>query len=177
MLNKKVFFSAAMLLTMISVFAASTFRINTAQSVASFTIGGPFYTTVEGKFESGVTGTITFDANDLSTANISASVDVATISTGINMRDKHLRNKTEFFEADLYPTISFSATNVSQAKGGYVATGDFTMKDVTKQVSVPFTFENNVFKGDFKIDRTQFGQGASTGVGDEVSIHFEIPVQ
>lgn len=62
------------------------------------------------------------------------------INTGINLRDTHLKEKSDFFDVDKYPTIIMKSINVSQkTKGVYDVTWDLTIKDITRR------FHSDVF--------------------------------
>jgi polyisoprenoid-binding protein YceI len=63
-------------------------------------------------------------------------VDAASISTGDQNRDNHLRS-ADFFDVETYPTIDFVSTGVRYEGGDFLVDGDLTMHGVTK----PVTFE------------------------------------
>jgi polyisoprenoid-binding protein YceI len=65
------------------------------------------------------------------------NIDVDGINTGVEMRDKHLKSK-DFFAGNEYPSIKFTGTSASKEKdGSYIFNGKLTIKDVTKEVSIP----------------------------------------
>ena len=149
-------------------------RINAADAKVSFTIKNAGLN-VEGSF-SGLEGVIEFDDANPSAGKISASISTETINTGINMRDKDLRTE-HYLDTEKYPKISFTSTSIKKTDNGYSATGKFTIKDVTKTVTIPFTFDNQIFKGKLTIDRMDYHVGKKSWImGDEVKISFEIPV-
>jgi len=93
---------------------------------------------VTGKFK-------TLDANfNIDKANPAASsvdftIQTTSIDTGNSDRDDHLRSG-DFFDVAKYPTIKFKSTSIkSTGKDTYAVTGDFTMKDVTKRITLPVT--------------------------------------
>ena len=63
-----------------------------------------------------------------------------------------------FFDAEKYPLIHFVSYKIEKTTTGYVATGKLTIKETTKDVAIPFTFEGSsnegTFKGNFEINRT-----------------------
>ncbi|MES2655439.1 MAG: YceI family protein [Bacteroidota bacterium] len=129
--------------------------------------------TVTGSF-SGFTGEINFNPELYKQAKITASVDVNTIHTGITARDRHLQ-KEEYFNAEKFPTI----TMVSRffGKEGNKFTGYFklTVKGVTKDIVIPFIFDNNIIKGEFTLNRKDFNVGGNSIImGDEVSVSIQI---
>jgi polyisoprenoid-binding protein YceI len=130
-------------------------------------------------FFSGLSGDIKFDKAHLATSSIEASVETKTINSDDEARDAHLR-KEDFFDVDHYPKMTIKSVSFKQ-KGGNNFTGlfDLTIKGKTRQVEVPFTYVQNgtagVFKGNFKINRLDFGVGESSMVlSNEVSINVTI---
>ena len=121
-------------------------------------------------------GTVVFDANDLAASSVRASIKVATINTGIDARDEELV-AAEYFDAKQHPRISFQSTRISKSGNGYQATGKLTIKGHTETVNIPFTVENNVFAGNFQLDRLDYGVGESSWIlSDEVKVKFSLPV-
>jgi len=95
-------------------------------------------------FVNGVFGdydaTLQFDPNDLSTLKATATIRVASINTGIERRDNHLRSP-DFFDAEKYPEIRFVSKAVRNIQGNrFQLVGDLTIKDVTKEVVLDVEF-------------------------------------
>lgn len=82
-------------------------------------------------------GVITYDAKDISKSSVVFTAKSTSIDTGVQGRDNHLRT-ADFFEVEKYPEISFKSTSVEKKGKGWIVTGDFTMKGVTKSISFPF---------------------------------------
>ena len=76
------------------------------------------------------------------TPSVSAEIAVGSVSTGDDERDAHLRS-AGFFDAEQYPTATFTSTGVWAGGGGYVLEGDFTLKGVTKPISLALEFQRN----------------------------------
>jgi polyisoprenoid-binding protein YceI len=135
---------------------------------------------VNGSFK-GLTGTVVFDANNLPTASINASVDAKTVDTDNSLRNKHLREKEEFFNVSKYPTISMKSTKIEKTATGFVGYFDLTMKAITKNVKVPFSFiqtgSTGQFKGGVTINRNDWKVGGSTmGMSDDVVLTLQLNV-
>jgi len=83
-------------------------------------------------------GTITI-GDSIENSSVVASVKAASITTGNEMRDGHLRT-ADFLEEEKYPTLDFKSTKIT-SKGGddYEMVGDFTLHGVTK--SLTFSLE------------------------------------
>jgi polyisoprenoid-binding protein YceI len=133
---------------------------------------------VEGTF-SQPQGKIHFDPKNLSTSIASASVDVSTISTGIGARDKHLQGR-EYFEAKRFPKIQMKSKTFTQSSGNkFIGTFDLTIRDITKEVKIPFTFTKKggrrIMKGDFNINRLDYQIGEESIIlSDDVAIELVI---
>lgn len=150
-----------------------------SKSQVSFTIKN-FGLNTNGSF-SGLKGSIQFDPNKLSTASFNVSVDVNTVSTGIDARDSHLK-KEEYFNAEKYSIINFTSTGVKKDNQGYIITGLLTIKGVSKTESFPFTVESQngglLFTGSFSINRKDFGVGDGSAVlGSNVDINLKVFAQ
>ncbi len=130
---------------------------------------------VNGSFE-GLEGEIYFSPDKLDQSFVKASVKTETINTNNNMRDKHLRSE-DYFEVESFPEIRFTSNDIVKNKDGYIIKGDFAIKDVIKQVEIPFTFTDQVFHGEFEVNRLHYGVGKSSIIlGNKVIIKFEISV-
>ena len=133
---------------------------------------------VDGNF-TGLIGTVLFDPEHLSTSSIEASVTSASINTGIELRNTHLK-KEEYFDVEKYPKISMKSTSFEKSSDGtYKGHFQLTIKGVTKDVVVPFTYtvtgSNAVFKGSFTIIREDYGVGGkSWTMADEVTINLQL---
>lgn len=128
---------------------------------------------VNGSF-SGLEADIKFSTAEYKTATIKASVNSSTIKTGIEARDNHLK-KAEYFDAANFPKITMESSFFGKEGNRFVGYFKLTIKGITKDITVPFTFENNVFKGNFTIDRRFFKVGGNSMIlGDNVNIDLLI---
>jgi polyisoprenoid-binding protein YceI len=126
----------------------------------------------------GLKSTIVFDEVNPEKSKISASLDVSTINTGNGMMNKHAKSESAL-DAEKFSTITFEATSISKKGTAYEATGKLTVKGVTKEIVLPFTFENKgaeaIFKGTFSIVPKDYGVTRS-GTPDKLDIELNIPV-
>src|SRR6185436_19796042 len=173
---KKVF-SAIALFCVVTAFGQN-YTPTDAGSKVYFVIKN-FGINTGGTFE-GVAGSITFDPANLSSASFNVSVDAKTVDTDIEGRDNHLR-RAEYFDVEKYPKISFKSTKITTTnKDGYLYMfGVITIKNVSKEISFPFTQTSKdggiLFKGDFKLNRRDFGVGGNSfSLSDDVSIELSI---
>lgn len=95
---------------------------------------------------SGLEGDITFDPNDLASSSISGSVDASTLSTGIGMRNWHLKGGS-YFDVDDHPRMSYQSTSFEKTSTGYKMNGKLTIKGKSLDVSFNFTYKDKVFSG------------------------------
>jgi polyisoprenoid-binding protein YceI len=135
-----------------------------------------------------LSGSIEAEGDDFSGATVSFTADVASISTANEQRDGHLRSP-EFFDAEQFPQIKFVSSSYNASEGKI--TGDLTIRDVTKSVTLDVEFagtnkdpwgnQKAGFSLSGKINRTDFGlawnAALETGgvlVSEEVRISAEI---
>jgi polyisoprenoid-binding protein YceI len=118
-------------------------EIDNAHSMVEFAVKHMMITTVKGRFIK-FSGTVELDEANPSAAEISGSIDVASIDTGQEPRDAHLRSP-DFFDAARYPTITFSGKRVESLGGDrYRLIGDLTIHGVTREVPLEVTVEGQI---------------------------------
>lgn len=119
--------------------ATSTWIIDGAHTDVLFSAKHMMVTTVRGKFHA-VSGSLTVDEADPTTAQGTFTVQTASVNTGVEQRDGHLRS-ADFFDAENHPEITFSSTRIA-SKGGddYTVTGDLTIRGTTKAVTFDVEF-------------------------------------
>lgn len=136
---------------------------------------------VDGSFK-GIKANIDFNPENPSSSSIVASVDAATVFTDNSLRDTHMREKPEFFEVSKYPTVSLKSTAIVKNGTSYIGTFNFTIKNVTKPVKIPFTFiqdgDKGTFATTFEINRKDWNFGGNTmGMSDKVKISLSLNAQ
>ncbi len=133
---KKSILSLALIFTGVFSFAQTTeWKIDNAHSSVNFEVSHMVISTVTGKFES-FEGKILSDKPDFTDANISFTIQTASVNTDNEKRDGHLKS-ADFFDAEKNPTIQFIGKSLSQVSGNkYVIKGDLTMHGITKSVEL-----------------------------------------
>ena len=128
----------------------------------------------------GLAGTITFDPSNLATASFNVSVEAKSVNTDMEGRDNHLR-KAEYFDVEKYPKIIFKSTKITitNKEGFFFIFGVITIKNVSKEVSFPFSQTAKdggiLFEGEFKLNRLDFGVGGkSFSMSDELNVELSI---
>lgn len=150
-LQKSIMIAAVYTLSVVVPTQAIQYSVDTAHSTVGFKVKHLSVATVRGNF-SEFSGTINWDGdNQLQTASFEGEIKVASIDTNNTLRDKHLKSD-DFFEAKTYPDIRFKSKSVKKnAQGKLVIVGDFTMKDVTKEVEIPVEISGPIKKGSTSI--------------------------
>lgn len=121
-----------------------------------------------------MSGSISFDENNPESAKISVTVEVASISTGNTIKNNHAKGE-KWFHADKYPSMKFNSGTVVKKGATYEVTGILEMHGVQKQITIPFSFINNVFTGSFSVNRIDYNIGPTGGNGD-IKIDISVPV-
>ena len=113
----------------------STWKIDPAHTDVTFAVKHMMVSTVRGRFDD-VSGELQLDldANDPTTASGEIRLGAASISTGSERRDQHLRSR-HFFDAERYPQIMAELTGVEPDGDAYKVHADVTIRDVTRPVT------------------------------------------
>lgn len=173
------YFILSTLLCLLAVPAlARQYTIDPAQSVIAFAgthAGNPF----EGKFNEW-TAVIDFDDANLSKSTAIITLNTNSAKTGNAMYDGTLPTK-DWFNADTYPTIVFSANTFEKTDTGYKATGDLTVKDITKKATFDFTMagtDTKIVTAAFTINRQDYNIGmGSDATGEWVGLDVDVTVK
>jgi polyisoprenoid-binding protein YceI len=111
------------------------------------------------------TGTVNYDAADVTKSTVEFIAKVTSIDTGVAGRDTHLRSD-DFFDVEKFPEMTFKSTSVAKKGKKLTVSGDLTMKGVTKPVSIPFELTGFIpgergtrmgITGETTINRRDFG--------------------
>ena len=127
-----------------------------------------------GEFK-GLKGTVNFDEKDLASAKFDVTIDVATINTGNGMKNTHAKSD-KWLDATKYPTIHFTSSAVSATADGYEAKGILDFHGVQKEVTIPFTFKDNVFHSNFEINRLDYNVNTAEPAHGASVLKIEINV-
>lgn len=135
-------------------------------------------TSVTGNFK-GFVGTLKFDLNDLTNSSLVGTVDATTIDTDNSLRDRHLKGKEDFFNVAKYPKLKMKTTKIEKEGSNYIGYFDLTIKEITKNVKIPFIFKQEgdkaTFQGSTIINRHDWAVGGETfGMGDKVTFTITV---
>ena len=92
---------------------------------------------VKGKFTD-FTVTLNVDEKDITKSTVNVVIKATSIDTGVENRDKHLRN-ADFFDVEKYPDITFQSSRIEKKGKQFIAHGPLTVHGVTKEIALPFT--------------------------------------
>lgn len=125
----------------------------------------------------GLDATIIFNTDDLSKSSIKGSIPVENINTGNKTRDEHLADE-EYFDSAKYPTMKFESNKIEKTDKGFLMVGKMTIKDVSKDVRINFTFDDKTFLGKTVIYTNDFDFAVAKKREDsKVLIKFTVPVK
>lgn len=164
--------------------------VDAAHSSLDFSVKHMMIAKVKGTFEA-FEAQVEANPEDLTTANIQFSVDLASVNTRNDDRDGHLRS-ADFFDVEQNPKMTFQSTSIEKTdEGEYAVTGDLTLHGVTRSETFEVVFEGAGkdpwgnekvgFSGTGKINRSDYGlvynavlETGGVLIGDEVKISLEI---
>ena len=173
-------------------YIAGIWKLDPYHSELSFSVKHLMISKVKGTF--GTFDVTIVTAEDPSESTIEATVDVASVNTGVEPRDNHLRT-SDFFLVEEHPTMTFTSTGFDgdATKGEFTVTGNLSLRGVTQPVTLTGEFggimddgQGNVKAGATvtgKINRHDFGvswnnalEGGGVTLGDTVTITADLQV-
>jgi polyisoprenoid-binding protein YceI len=168
---------------------ADTYNLDKAHTQITFTVSHLVISHVSGGFRD-FNGTINYDASDVTKSTVDVHIMSASVNTGDDKRDGHLKSP-DFFDVEKFPELTFKSTKIEKKGDGFVAHGPLTIHGVTKDVELPFTIAGTIKDGMGKthlvaqssitISRKDYGltwnravEGGGVLVGDEVKIDLSV---
>ena len=141
------------------------YTLDVSHSRLGFVARHAMVTKVRGQFGA-FEGTARIDEANPSASKVDLTIQVASVETGSADRDGHLKSG-DFFDVETYPTITFTSTDVKRDGSDWAITGDLTIKDVTKPVTIEFEHTGSArdpfgnlrvgFEGETTINRKDWG--------------------
>lgn len=137
-------------------------------------------------------GWIETQGDDPNRARVEVVLDAATINTGIEMRDNHLRSADGHFDVANYPTVTFKSKRIhGKDQSNFKVMGELTIHGITKEVTltagfsgrgkdaygkerVGFSAETTVNRKDFNLTWNQTVETGGFVLGDEVKIQIDV---
>jgi len=170
---------------------ATKWNIDRSHTNVTFNIRH-FFTPVVGKFKTH-TIDLNFDPDNLAASKVNVEIDITSVDTGNSNRDNHLQSG-DFFESEVHPKMTFASSSITKTGDNtYVMAGELKIKDVAKQVEIPFTLlgvqdhptrENTLvagFESSFTLNRLEYGVGSGNWVStavvsDELTVNLFLSV-
>jgi polyisoprenoid-binding protein YceI len=163
--------------------------IDAAHTRVGFSARHAMVTTVRGQFKD-FEGQAHIDAANPANSSVTVKIQTASVDTGVADRDGHLKSG-DFFDVEQFPEITFVSTDVSRDGDDWTITGDLTIKDVTKPVTIEFESTGSArdpfgnlrvgFEGGTAVSRKDWGltwnAALETGgvlVSDKVKLEFDV---
>jgi polyisoprenoid-binding protein YceI len=187
----RVVISALTLLAGVSALAqTSNWTIDPAHSTAQFTVRHLGISNVSGNFTK-VAGSAVLNEKDIPQSQVSATIDVSSVDTRVEARDKDLKSPN-FFDVEKYPTMEFKSKRISNAGGKLQVIGDLTIHGTTREVTLdvdgptpelndPWGNVRRGFSATTAINRRDFGlvynnllKTGEAVVGDNVKIQIDV---
>ena len=167
--------------------SVGTWAIDPAHSSIEFSVRHLMVSKVRGRFET-FSGTITVAPDG--TPSVSAQIDVASLDTGNEQRDGHVKSP-DFFDVANHPVATFTSTSVQPNGENYILGGNLTIKGVTRPVNLNLEFngvspgqgygEVSGYEASVVLNRKDFGidldlpmETGGAVVGDKVTITLNI---
>lgn len=185
---KKIFLTFVFMLLSMVGFAQSVWVVDPMHSSVNFNIRHMRISFVQGRFDK-FDGKINTNGTNLENADVSFTVHVNSINTGVEMRDKHLKSP-DFFDAEKFPVMTFESGSLAKDKNNtYILKGKLTIKDVVKEISVPVTYGGTAknqqgkevmgIQATFKVNRLDYNikydpTGAGVAKDVDVNLYFEL---
>lgn len=163
--------------------ATGNWKINEEASKIFFELG-PKGGRTKGEFRA-ISGTVKVKES-IESSTIQVSIPVKKLTTFNPIRNADLINEAEFFNSSKFPVITFNSKTITPNNDAYEVKGDFTMKGITKEVSVELKLlgvgerdgkKVGVLWGFASIDRTEYDMEPSAKIGNIVDFHFEVQLE
>lgn len=164
--------------------------IDPGHSRIGFSARHAMISTVRGSFND-VTGDVHVDLDDLDGSTAKVTLKAASVDTRNGQRDDHLRSP-DFFDVERFPDITFVSTNIDEIRErAYIVSGDLTIRDVTKQITIPLELGGVMvdafgavragFEGSRRVNRRDYGlewnmplDKGGVLVSEKIDLEFEI---
>jgi polyisoprenoid-binding protein YceI len=192
-MKRFMFFPVLLVMLSFSSHAQTSWTFDKAVTDIGFSVTHLVISEVEGHFAA-YEGTVTTKGDDFSNAQVNFTVDIASIDTGNEKRDAHLK-ADDFFNAEKFPKMTFKGRAMTKTgKDTYKLVGDLTIRDKTRKVELDVKHNGTVkdpwgnTKAGFKIsgvlDRFDFDLKWNTltemggaVVGKEVRLDLNVQLQ
>ncbi len=168
---------------------SGTYALDPTHSRVGFSARHAMVTKVRGQFDE-FEGTAVIDTTVPANSKVDVTIKAASVTTGQEQRDGHLKTP-DFFDVENHENLTFTSTDVTRDGTEWAITGDLTINDVTRPVTVVFEETGSAkdpygnvrvgFEGSTTINRSDWGlsfnAALETGgvlVSEKVALEFDI---
>ena len=166
-------------------YQAATWNIDAAHSEVGFSVRHMMVSKVRGKFDT-FSGQFVTGEDPLG-SSVTAEIELASINTGNEQRDEHIRS-ADFFEVEKHQKMTYRSTGVRVSDGEYVLDGELTIKGITKPVELsgivrgPVPVPNHDGSSSDRlgldltttVNRRDFGLTGEGGAADDVTVEVSL---
>ena len=150
--------------------AQTAWKLDPTHTTVEFSAKHLMISTVKGRITD-IEGTIYTNEEEPTRSSVEATLKTASIDTRTDQRDQHLRS-ADFLNVGKYPEIKFQSTRVEGSKQEFKLTGDLTIRDVTRPITLSVTFEGQA--KDYGLTWNQLLETGGVAVGHEIKIGVEV---
>jgi polyisoprenoid-binding protein YceI len=120
--------------------AQSVWKLDAAHTLVEFSAKHMMFTTVKGHFQK-VEAEVDWDEKEIANSSIEAKIDAASLVTGDERRDGHLRSE-DFLHAEEHPVLTFKSKRIEpKGDGEFRIIGDLTIRGIAKEIALDTTLE------------------------------------
>lgn len=169
--------------------AKTVWNLDPAHTLVEFSAKHLMISTVKGRIAV-VDGAITLDEADPTNSSVEVTLDAKTLDTRIEQRDQHLRSG-DFLDVEKFSAIKFKSTEIQGDEKNFKLTGDLTIRDVTRPITLDVTYEGRTkdpwggervgFSATGKLDRRDYGltwnvllESGGLTVSNDIRIQLEV---
>ena len=132
---------------------------------------------------------LTNDERDVTKSSVNVVIKAASVDTGIEGRDKHLRT-ADFFDVEKFPEITFQSSRIEKRGKQLIAYGTLTMHEVSKEIALPFTItgvdenadktkKNVGYSASLVLNRRDYGinythKTVPNFIGDNITVEIDL---
>ncbi len=168
---------------------ATEYTIDESHTHVGFSVKHLMITNVNGEFKT-YNAEIDFDAKTKTFNKLNAVIDTASIDTDNQKRDDHLKSE-DFFASEKFPKMTFQMTSYKVDGDEGVATGNLTIRGITKEVKlkvedlgtvkdfknvnrVGFTLKGKINRMDYDLKWNKALEAGGVAVSEEVKLIVEV---
>lgn len=167
--------------------SGDVYTVDNAHSLLDFTVRLVGFNRVRGNFAD-YNADIYYDPAHIEQSIVHFDATISSITTGVDERDRDLK-AASFFDATRFPTMTFRSVSARPSPGGFDVTGDLTIRDSTRRITLPVQVSTPLSTDPFGNPRASFVSAAtlnrrdygvvgpsfwSNAISDSVGVEIEL---